>query len=322
MTTQTQSTFGSTSTTTEVLSGIDLSGKLAVVTGGAGGLGRETARALAAAGADVVIGGRSSSGVATAVAGLSEEHAGVNVWGFPLDLSELASVDAFADEVLALERPVDILIANAGIMATPLARNKAGVEMQLATNFVGHAVLASRLAPALRQSGSARLVSLSSSGHHFASVDPDDLNYEHRPYEAWNAYGQSKTACALLALKASKEMGSGGVTAIAVHPGIIATGLMKHLTPSDYSALQKRDDLRLPEKRPRKSIEQGAATSVWAATAPELAGRFAYCEDCTVGALIDAPDASAGYMAYAADPELADRLWASTEALIGRSLPL
>ena len=314
--------FGAETTASEVLAGVSLTGKLAVVTGSAGGLGAETARALAEAGADVVIAGRSAETVAATAARLSSEYPAASVQGFVLDLDDLASVDAFADKVLALGRPIDLLIANAGIMATPFARNAAGVEQQLATNFVGHAVLVSRLAAALRSAAAARLVVLSSSGHHFGSVDLADINFNSRAYDPWIAYGQSKTACALLALKVFREMGAGGVTALAVHPGVIATGLMKHLTPADYAALQTRDDIRLPKSRTRKTVEQGAATSVWAATAPELTGRYAYLEDCALAEPTNTPNSVSGYLPYVADPALADALWRTTEQLIGRSLPL
>ena len=246
----------------------------------------------------------------------------MKVFAFPIDLADLATVDSFADSVLGLGRPIDIYIANAGIMGSPLSRSEAGLEMQFATNFVGHAVLTSRLAPAIRRAVKPRVVILSSSGHHFGSVRLNDLNFETTPYDKWHAYGQSKTACSLLALKASREMADAGVTALALHPGVIGTGLMRHLDKQDYADLQTRTDIRPPTGRRPKTVPQGAATSIWAATAPELEGRFAYLEDCHVAEPIETPDLIAGVLPYAVDAKLADDLWAATEKLIGRKLPL
>ena len=314
--------FDRTSTTTEVLAGIDLTGRLALVTGGNAGLGRETARALASAGADVVIGGRSPATLEEASRAIADQYRDVTVHAFPLDLASLASVRAFAGQVLALGRPLDLFVANAGIMAVPLQYSTDGIELQFASNYGGHALLLSLLSPAIRASDGGRIVSLSSSGHHYLGVDLDDLNWKQRPYDAWHAYGQSKTACSLLAVKAHAAMSADGVTALAVHPGVIRTGLMGHLRSADYAALKVRTDVRPPMNPFLKTVEQGAATSVWAATAPELAGRFAYLEDCAIAKPTDIASADSGVMAYALDPEMADRLWAATEGMIGHRLPL
>lgn len=314
--------FGAESTASEVLAGVDLSGRLAVVTGGGGGLGRETARALAEAGADVIIAGRSKASLSETCDALKSAYPSSAVYGFDLDLPDLASVERFSDKVLSLDRPVDLLIANAGIMATPLQRTATGWEMQLATNYIGHAVLISQLSPAMRRSNRARAVVLSSSGHHFSSVQLDDLNFEQRPYDPWIAYGQSKTACSLLAVKVSKTMAGAGVSAMAVHPGVIGTGLMRHLTPDDYVALRSRTDLRPTANPVRKSVEQGAATTVFAATRHIPHGNFAYLEDCRVALPIEAPNAASGVLPYAIDPDLAEGLWRVTEAMVQRTLPL
>lgn len=311
--------FGAETTTSEVIRGVDLTGKLAVITGGGGGLGLETARTLALAGADIVIGGRSPENIDAARDALATAYPKSKAQAFVLDLASVASVDAFADAVLALDRSIDLFIANAGIMASPLARNEAGHELQFATNFIGHAVLTSRLAPAIRKAVRPRVVILSSTGHHFSSIRLNDLNFETTPYDKWRAYGQSKTACSLLALKAWREM---GVTALAVHPGTIGTGLMRFLSQQDYADLQTRTDVRPPIGRKPKTLAQGAATTVWAATAPELEGRFAYLEDCHVAEPVEKPDLIAGVLPYAVDPELADELWAATEELLGRKLSL
>jgi NAD(P)-dependent dehydrogenase (short-subunit alcohol dehydrogenase family) len=314
--------FDGSSTASDVLHGTDLSGKFAVVTGGGGGLGRETARALAAAGANVAIAGRSLAALERTRNEFAHIHPQGSFYAVPVDLSSVSSVDGFADAISTLRRPIDIFIGNAGIMATPLTRNAAGHEMQFATNFIGHAVLLSRLAARLRESGAARVVTLSSSAHHYSPISFQDPNWENRPYDKWLAYGQSKTACALLAVKVGLAMKCGGVTALAVHPGVIATDLARYLSPDDYAALMQRKDVPQPATRQRKTVEQGAATSVWAATAPELAGKIEYLEDCAVAKRVLKPDTVSGVMGYALDAKLADELWSLTERLLGRKMPL
>lgn len=299
-----------------------MSGKVAVITGGGGGLGFETARCLMAAGADVIIGGRTPDKIRDAADSLAKTYPDLEVHSFTLDLADLESVDRFADDVIALGRPIDLLIANAGIMACPLARTNIGLEMQFGTNYVGHALLISRLASSLRTDSDTRVVCLSSSGHHFSPVTLDDLNFQERDYDKWVAYGQSKTACALLARKVQTDMSDRNVTGLAVHPGVIGTGLMRHLTKDDYVALRKRPDAPDPSSRKRKNVEQGAATTVWAASEPSLKGKFAYLEDCQIAQPIEQPNTVSGVLPYAEDPVTADRLWAETEELIGRKLPL
>jgi len=316
-----ETTFDRETRAEDVVAGFDLSGKLAVVTGGSVGLGKETARALAKAGADVFLGARSAQSLAAARQELLAGGArGVHV--HTLDLMDPHSVDAFAGAVLTLQRPVDILVNNAGIMACPLSRSALGIESQLATNYVGHALLSSLLAPALVKAGRARVVSLSSTGHHFSGVDFDDLNFERRPYHKWIAYGQSKTADSLLAVKLARALGSKGVTALAVHPGMILTDLGRFLTPEelklDGSTLGK--DAKLP---PMKTVETGAATSVWAVTATALEGRGPlYLEDCRVAPVVDGPNYGYGVLRYALDEEAAVRLWSAAERLLDRRLPL
>lgn len=314
--------FGAQSTSSEVMRGLDLTGKFAVVTGGSGGLGYETARALLAAGADVFIGARTPRKLADAARDLADAYPGHSVESCPLDLAELASVDRFADQVLALDRPIDRLIANAGIMACPLARNSQGVELQLATNYVGHAALVSRLSPAVLKARKPRVITLTSSGHHFSDVRLDDLNFEMGAYDKWIAYGQSKTASALLALKVHNAMSSGGLTGLAVHPGFIQTDLMRHLSREDYLAMRERTDIELPATRTFKSIAQGAATTLYAATASELEGRFAYLEDCSVARPAEKRDTLTGVMPWAMDGKSAEELWRRVEALLGRAMPL
>lgn len=320
MATMTANRFDKASTAAEVLAGIDLTGKLALVTGGATGIGLITAQALANAGADVVIGGRTPQKLAAAGATLRAENPGRAIHAWPLDQLSFESVDAFADRMIALDRPLDIQVNNAGIIG-PLRRNAEGLESGLMTNFIAHALLTSRLRHVLAASGSARIASLSSFGHHYSSVVLDDLNFEHRPYDPWSSYGQSKTACCLLAVKASRDLGAAGVDAFAVHPGAIDTGFSRDMTQDDFDAAVRFNFV--PGEADWKTSEQGAATTAWAVSAPELAGMGGcYLEDCRVATITDDPRTTAGVMAYALDPSLADQLWAATERLIGRELPL
>ena len=315
-------TYGEQTTSVEVMAGVDLSGKFAVVTGGSGGLGYEVSRALLAAGADVAIGARTASKLEKAATELSAAFPDCDVHAIQLDLSELESVDQFADAVTAIGRPIDLLIANAGIMACPLERNSIGLEMQLATNYVGHAALVSRLSPALISAKNARVIAVTSSGHHFSAIRFDDINFESTEYDKWNAYGQSKTASALLARKVHTALSAVGVTALAVHPGFIQTDLMRHLSRDDYAAMKLRTDIELPASRTYKNVEQGAATALYAATAPELSGQFAYLEDCGRGNPAERRDTLNGFMPWAVDESAAERLWSMVENLAGRRMPL
>lgn len=315
-----ESRFGKKSTAREVLRGICLKDKLAVVTGATGGIGKETARALAEAGAMVVIGGRNPRSLAMARAEISAASAQQTVHAFDLDLMSLAGVDRFADEILALDRPINILINNAAITG-PLVRNELGIESQLMTNFIGHAVLSSRLAPALVRAGRSRVVSLSSFGHHYSPVVFGDLNFERRPYSAWDGYGQSKTACVLLAVKLSRTLQSNGVDAFAVHPGAIMTELGRNMSQEDVELARQRGSIPSPDDW--KTPAGGAATSVWAATEPLLVGRAPlYLEDCGIAPLLEDPNYRYGVMKYALDADDAERLWSATERLIHRALPL
>ena len=315
-----ESPFGKKTTAGDVLRDVNLEGKIAVVTGATAGIGKATAAALARAGAEIVMGGRNAAALERARLELLTVSVDNAVHAYPLDLMSLASVDDFADKVLALRRPIDILINNAGITGQ-LVRNDQQIESQLMTNFIGHAVLSSRLASALVGSGNARVVSLSSFGHHYSPVVFDDLNFERRPYSAWDGYGQSKTACVLLAVKLATTLRQKGIDAFAVHPGAIWTELGRNMSEDDYLLAKQRGSIPAPEDF--KSPEAGAATSVWAATEPLLAGRSAlYLEDCNVAPLLDTPNYRYGVMKYAMDSDNADRLWSATERLIHRALPL
>lgn len=314
--------LGATLTAAEVCAGARLQGKLAVITGASTGIGQETARALALAGAHVFLGARDEQALMNAKQRIAACSPWAEISVHRIDLMLTSSIRAFANAVESLGRPVDILICNAGVMACPLSRTDAGIEAQFMTNYVGHALLTSRLHPLLRSARSARFVSLSSSAHHLASVDLDDPSYSKRTYDRWGAYGQSKTAAALLAVQVRRRMAGDGVTAFAVHPGLIKTELARHLREDDRAAIGRRVDSAAPTSQ-WKTIAAGAATSAWAATAATLNDLgCAYLEDCGIAQQISEPNFLHGVMPYALDTGLAQDLWRVTEDLLGVPLPL
>ncbi|MFJ2443866.1 SDR family NAD(P)-dependent oxidoreductase [Streptomyces sp. NPDC087658] len=303
--------FGARSTAGEVLAGIDLTGKLAVVTGGYSGIGLETTRALAAAGARVVVPARRPEAAEKALSGID----GVEV--DELDLSDLDSVAGFAGRFLASGRTLDLVITNAGIMACPETRVGPGWEAQFATNHLGHFALVNRLWPAI-EPGGARVVSLSSSGHRLSPIRWDDLWFANG-YDKWQAYGQAKTANALFAVDLDRLGRESGVRAFSVHPGGILTPLQRHLAKEEMVAagwIDENGDVANPGF---KSPEQGAATQVWAATSPMLADAGGvFCEDCEIAApAADDPAVYGGVAGYATDPEQAARLWTLSAELTG-----
>jgi NAD(P)-dependent dehydrogenase (short-subunit alcohol dehydrogenase family) len=305
--------FGPRTTPAEVLEGIDLSGRLAIVTGGASGLGLETVRALAGAGTGVVVAVRRVGDAEEALAGI----AGVEV--AELDLSDLASVRAFAEGFLESDRAIDILINNAGVMAAPETRVGPGWELQFGTNHLGHFALTNRLWPALRAGGGARVVALSSRGHKRSPIRFDDLPFD-RGYDKWEAYGQAKTANSLFAVQLDALGQDAGVRAFAVHPGGIMTPLQRHLPRQEMVDAGWMDaDGNLSDRF--KTVEQGASTSVWAATSPQLDGKGGvYCEDCDIAEPTAVGTESAelrGVDAHAIDPDAAARLWAVSAELTG-----
>lgn len=311
-------TFGAESTTDEVLEGLDLSGKRVLVTGASAGLGVETARALAARGAQVVGAVRDLAKGETATAPVRADAAnGGGIELVQLDLASLASVRACADALLADGRPFDAIIANAGVMACPMSHTKDGFETQFGTNHLGHFVLINRIASLLKPGG--RLVNLASSGHRFADVDLNDPNFAHTPYAEFVAYGRSKTANVLFAVEFDRRHKAAGVRAAAVHPGVIQTELGRHMTPELIRQIMPpTTDDTAPPPFVWKTIPQGAATSLWAgfrAPAEEVGGR--YCEDCHVAEIGDDPAVRSGVRAYAIDPEHAKALWAKSEEMVG-----
>lgn len=311
-------TFGATTTTDEVLAGVDLSGKRVLVTGASAGLGVETCRALAAHGAQVVGAARDLKKAEAATQVVRDQAAnGGSLELVQLDLADLKSVRACADALLADGRKFDIVIANAGVMACPQGKTADGFETQFGTNHLGHFVLVNRIASLIKDGG--RFVSLSSAGHRFADVDLDDPNFERTPYTEFGAYGRSKTANALFAVGFDARHRARGVRGVAVHPGGIQTELGRHMTPELMQQMMSSiTAANAAAGKPAfefKTIPQGAATSVWAATAPgDLVGGT-YCEDCHVAELQE--EGRGGVRGYAIDPARADALWAKSEAMVG-----
>lgn len=314
--------FGWGTTTGEVLEGRDLSGQRILITGGSAGLGVETARALAAHGASVVLAVRDlAKGERAAEAVRADAAASASVELCELDLASLASVRACADRMLAEGKPLQVLIANAGVMACPQGTTADGFETQFGTNHLGHFVFVNRLVPLLLAGAPSRIVVLSSSGHRMSDVDLDDPGFERTPYDPWVAYGRAKTANALFGVALDRRLRERGVRACAVHPGGIQTELGRHLTPDTMRALMERYPRRDPFTF--KTVPQGAATSVWAAAVAdpaETGGR--YCEDCGVAAVADSAEFAAGVRPYALDAAHAEALWARSEELVGERFPL
>jgi NAD(P)-dependent dehydrogenase (short-subunit alcohol dehydrogenase family) len=320
--------FGAKSTTEDVLAGADLKGKRILVTGVSAGLGVETARALVAHGADVVGAARDlvKAKRATTEVSKTAAEAGASFELIELDLASLKSVRAAADKLVADGRLFDVIIANAGVMATPFGTTEDGFETQFGTNHLGHFVFVNRIAKLIKDGG--RLVNLSSSGHRFSDVDLNDPNFETTPYEPFVAYGRSKTANILFAVEFDRRHRGRGVRATAVHPGGIMTELARHMPDGAIKAwIQQIEEQRAAAGEPPyefKSIPQGAATSVWAgivASADEVGGK--YCEDCQIGELIPADSplnvVSKGVRGYALDSENAKALWRKSEEMVGET---
>lgn len=316
--------FNAQSTTTDVIKGIDLTGKIAIVTGGNAGIGVETTRTLAAAGATVIVPAR------------DVEKAKKNLEGIPnveieaMDFMNPASIDSFAEKFLASGRPLHLLINNAGIMWVPLRKDARGIESQLATNYIGQFHLTARLWPALKQANGARVVNVSSLGHHMAPFNFRDPNFEHRDYETLQAYGQSKTASNLFALELDNRAKDYHVRAYSVHPGSIAGTELAREAPVELfqkmGFLDENGNLRPEVLASLKTIPQGAATTVWAATSPLLSNLGGvYCEDGDVAELLSTDPAvqtnaklhQSGVMQYSLDENSANHLWTLTEEMTG-----
>ncbi|MFM0057701.1 SDR family NAD(P)-dependent oxidoreductase [Paraburkholderia phytofirmans] len=320
--------FGATSTTDDVLAGVDLHGKRILVTGVSAGLGMETARALAARGANVIGAARDLEKAAQAIADARREAAaaGGSIELIALDLASLASVRNCADRLKEEGKPIDVIIANAGVMATPFGKTADGFETQFGTNHLGHFVLVNRLAPLIPSGG--RVVMLASSGHRFADVDLDDPGFERTPYDPFVAYGRAKTANILFAVAFDQRHRARGVRAAAVHPGGIHTELARHMDEGQMTALLEGINKQLESEGNApfqfKTVPQGAATSVWTAVvaaADAVGGR--YCENChvseTVADDVVITPVSEGVRHYALDAAHADALWRKSEEMVGES---
>ncbi|MEZ5245534.1 MAG: SDR family NAD(P)-dependent oxidoreductase [Acidimicrobiales bacterium] len=302
-------------TTTEVIDGIDLAGRIAIVTGATTGLGRETARVLASAGAHVIVCGRTAEKCRAAIDEIRLAHPDASLEYEPFDLGDLSSVRTAADAIVARHPKISILVNNAGVMFTPEGRTVDGFETQFGTNHLGHFVFTNHVMPALLAGAPSRIVNLSSAGHGFSDVLWDDPNFESRPYDKFDAYGQSKTANILFTVGLEARYAAAGVRSNAVHPGMIMTDLARHMGAGDMEELGARASRRassgagggLPSF---KTVEQGAATSVFAAVDPSLEGIGGrYLDDVEFAE----PEA------WATDPEAAERLWAMSESLVGET---
>src|SRR6266404_2353448 len=318
--------FGATSSTEDVLSGVNLRGKRVLVTGVSAGIGVETARSLAAHGAHVVGAARDLAKAKVATEQVRKDAAanGGSLELVELDLASLKSVRACADKLLAKGEPLDVVIANAGVMATPFGHTADGFETQFGTNHLGHFVLVNRIASLIRSGG--RLINLSSLGHRYSNVDLTDPNFERTPYDPFVAYGRSKTANILFAVAFDQRHRGRGVRAAAVHPGGIHTELGRHMDSAQLHKMidQMNQQLAAEGKPPFewKTIPQGAATSIWAgfvAPADEVGGR--YCENCHVAKTapeeLPATAMYEGVRGYALDPSNAEALWKKSEELVG-----
>lgn len=314
--------FSSASTTADVINGVDLSGRNVIITGGYAGIGLETTRTLAGAGAHIWLPARDVAKAARNLAGIP------NVTVMEMDLADPASVDRFATQFLAMDLPLHLLINNAGIMWVPLRRDNRGYESQLSTNHLGHFHLTAKLWPVLKKAGDARVITVSSFGHQMAPFNFEDPNFLHRPYETLLGYGQSKTANILFTVELGRRSRASGVRAFAVHPGSVngtdlgreaPIGLFKQLGTHDA------DGNIFPEVASKlKTIAQGAATTVWCAVCPipgDVSG--VYCEDCDVAVVDDGdivhryddPATLYGVKSYALDAAHARLLWTLSEKM-------
>jgi NAD(P)-dependent dehydrogenase (short-subunit alcohol dehydrogenase family) len=310
--------YGFSSTAKEVIGDISLKGKTAIVTGGYSGIGLETAKVLAEAGANVIVPVRSVDKAKKALEGIP------NIELETLDLMEPKSIDSFVKKFIVSNRPLHILVNSAGIMASPLMRDERGYEAQFATNHLGHFQLTAKLWPALKKANGARVISVSSRALRLGGVDLEDPNFEKREYDPWKAYAQSKSANVLFAVELDKLGQDYGVRAFAVHPGLIPTTGIGRYVPEEKA---KPREINNKNEKPAanetsnqfKTIEQGAATSVWCATSPQLDGMGGvYCEDVDIAEAVPADSLKGnGVRPWAIDEEIAENLWTLSEELTG-----
>lgn len=315
---RTSMTFNAESTTDEVLHNIDLRNKTAVVTGASGGLGAETARALASKGASVILAARDTEKLQQRVDEIKGSTGNPNISMIKLDLADLNQVRQAATDLLNNTPEIHILINNAGVMATPLQRTQQNFEMQFGVNHMGHFLWTTLLIPALKKAAPSRVVVLSSGGHKYRNVNLDDPAWQHTEYNKWAAYGAAKSANALFAVALTEKYQDQGITANAVHPGVIFTDLGRHLTEEDIKFLTgSKPEGGARGKLVMKSVEQGAATSVWAATSPALENKGGlYLEDCQIGVEVEHGVQEHGYYSYILDKTTANALWEKSDALL------
>jgi NAD(P)-dependent dehydrogenase (short-subunit alcohol dehydrogenase family) len=307
--------FGETTTADEVLKDVDLTGRIAMVTGSSGGIGKETARALAASGATVILAARDKEKTTRAAAEITAATGNASVATLNLDLASQAIIRRAAADFLDRYDFLHILINNAGLMASPKLQTEEGIELQFGVCHIGHFLFTCLLAPALIKGAPSRVVNLTSGGHRFSPVNLEDVNFEHREYDKYIAYGQAKTATSLFSVELNRRLSPRGVSAFAVHPGLIfGTDLSRYMSKDDLAHIAGM----LPPDMQVKTVEQGAATSVWAAVSSQLDGKGGlYLEDCSIAELNDAPDAQSGYCSWAVDPIAAAGLWEKSEELVG-----
>lgn len=323
--------FDAISTASDVIRGIDLSGKNAVVTGGYAGIGLETVKALVSAGANVIVPARDTKKAKKNLEGIA------NVQVEPMDLMNPDSIDAFAQNFIASDKPLHLLINNAGIMWVPLQRDQRGFESQLSTNYLGHFQLTARLWNSLLKANGARVLNVSSWGHHYSPFDFEDPNFQKREYESFAAYGQSKTASILFTLELDNKGQKDGIRAYSIHPGIIVeTELNRHVPREQlrsFGVFDENDKPIVDSEKGLKSPSQGASTTIWCATSPKLNNvGGVYCEDSEI-AVLDNPQANdsekgkddtikmRGIAPFALDEAAAKKLWIMTEGLIGVKFP-
>jgi NAD(P)-dependent dehydrogenase (short-subunit alcohol dehydrogenase family) len=310
-------TFNGRTTADEVLAGLDLTGKTIVITGSSAGIGSETARAMAAVGAEIVMVARDPDKNARIAARIKGEQPNAKLHLVTMDLADMASVRHVAAEILAAHPKIDALINNAGIMGGPLVITKDGLELHFAINHVGHFLLTGLLVPALKAAGPARVVILTSAGHRMDGFDLGDLNFRNRDYIYHLAYCQAKRANVLHAVALAKRLAPFGITANAVHPGAIRTEVWRDLTEEDFQGAMAWSSA---SGSPEKTMAQGAATQVWAAASPKAEGLTGlYFEDCHIAEHIPYGDfRAAGVIEEALDPHVAELLWAETEKIVGQ----
>lgn len=308
--------YEATTTAEEIVRGIDLSSKVIVITGSSAGLGQESARVLANTGARIVMAARDTEKNHRAAEAIRAEMPSARLELVAIDLADLASVRRAAEQILSVHPKIDVLINNAGFVGGPLGYTKEGCERHFGANHIGPFLFTNLLVPALKAAAPSRVVVLSSNGHRMGIVDFDDLRFEKRLYNHWLAYSQSKRANVHFAVALARRVGKFGITANAVHPGVIRTEVFRDVTPDEEKMVTGYSE---SHGSPVKSIPQGAATQVWAAVAPELANvSGVFLEDCRIADHDPDPNSGRGVMPEALDPATAERLWTVSEQIVGQ----